>query len=150
MDEQDIDVQKAREMLIDEDFDGGFHNIQPPPEFYENAQREAEEAESFIIMNDGAGEIPYKVDGVNVTFTPEELVLLTEILELFSTETCSVVPYAGNELNMSLYEQQGKVRQLRDIVDGTLDHYVRVRPFTPFLVPWLRKIGKDKIRKGGE
>ena len=143
----DEDFERASENLTPEDLDGGFHNIQVPDSFRTQMEKDAEEAASFIIINEGADEIPHKVDGVNVTFTPEELVILTQALEQFSSSSCCVLPYVGEELDMSLYEQQGKIRQLRDNVNSTLEHYVRVRPYAPFLVPWVRRIGKDKLRK---
>jgi hypothetical protein len=146
----DKDFEKAAKNLTPEDLDGGLHNIQVPQSFLDRAEIDAEEAAGFIIMNDDAGEIPYKVDGVNVTFTPEELLILTQVLEQFSSSSCCVVPYIDKELDKDLYEQQGMIRQLRDNINGTLEHYARVRPFTPFLIPWLRRTGKGKIRLGEE
>ena len=148
MSENDKDVERAQEMLTPEDFDGGLHNVEPPQSFYEQSAKDAAEAAEFIIINDGADDIPYKVDGVNVTFTPEELMILTEVLENYSINM-RTLDYAYDEMKIeSTYDQQALVRQLRDNVSGTLDHYVRVRPFTPFLLPWLKRINKDRVRKG--
>lgn len=144
----DEDVERARVMLTPEDFDGGFHNVEPPPSFYEQVDRDAAEAAEFIIVNEGMAEMPHQSDGVNVTFTPEEMVVLIQILEQNATSSCCTVDYMRTEMNKNLYEQQGVVRQLRDNIDGTLDHYIRVRPFNPFLSPWVRRIGKKEVRRG--
>lgn len=146
----DEDLEEARKNFTPEDLSGGLHNVQVPPSFAEQEAINAARAAEFITINDELGEIPHKTDGISVTFTPEELVFLTQVLEQFASSTCCVVPYADKELNMNLYTQQGLVRQLRDNVDATLDQYVRVRPFTPFLIPWFNRIGKKSVREGKE
>jgi hypothetical protein len=147
---QDKDLEKAEQMLTPEDLAGGFHNVDPPADFYEEQDAKAEEALKFIEMNDTETDVPHRSDKVRVALSPEQLVILTEILEKYSTQMRGL-DYAYDELKIeSLYEQAALVREIREEVNETLHEYVRVRPYTPFILPWFNRIGKDKVRKGKE
>ena len=144
------ELVEAEHNFIPEDLEGGLHNVKPPQEFYDKQKRMEEEAAGFIIMNDSATNSPQKTDGVLVAFTPEELVILTQILENYAVHMRDI-DYVYDELGVeTLYHQQAIVRQLRDNVNGTLDHYVRVRPYSPFIAPWFKRIGKGKVRNEGQ
>lgn len=142
------EMELVREQFYDEDVTGGFHNIEPPPEAIEELNAQQEAAQSFIIMQtDNDTNIAHKIDGVNVIFTPEEMVVLIQILEKYSVNM-KYIEYAEDVMGMeSTYDQQALVRHLRDRVDDTLDEYAKHRPYSPFLMGWLKKIGKDKVRK---
>jgi hypothetical protein len=146
----DEDVERAKYMLTPEDFDGGFHNVEPPAEFYAEEEKKASEAETFIGMDDSFNGIPHKTDRVQVVFSPEELVILTQVLENYSTHIIGV-EYVYEELGYDeIYQHQTLVRGLRDVVNDTLEHYIKVRPYSPFIVPWVNRIGKGKIRNKGQ
>lgn len=142
----DADRAQLKEMFGDEDIIGGMQNIDIPETALDKIKEQYEKASEFIDLHDESTDVAHKMDGVSVVFTPEEMMVLIQILEQNATASCCVVDYASNILNMDLYGQQGYVRQLRDRVDGTLDEYVKVRPFSPFLSGWVKKIGKSKIR----
>jgi hypothetical protein len=148
VEEEDEDLEEARKNFNPEDLSGGLHNVQVPQDFIDEQDEKTRLVRSFIDLNAGVEDIAYKVDGVKVTFTPEELVILTEILEQHSIQMTNI-EYMQEEMKTeSLFEQQKMVRHLRHKVYDTLARYVRVRPYTPFNIPWLKRIGLYKRLKG--
>jgi hypothetical protein len=129
--------------LYEEDIDGGLQNIQVSQEELDKQQEELEYAKSFIDIEDSQSAPPYRTDMVHLKFTPEDLVILKEALEAFST-SIEMTDYLYTELEMgNLYQQQQYINMLRDEVNDTLDDYVIHRPYSPFLPTWFKRIGKD-------
>lgn len=141
------DFAALKDNLYADDISGGLQNIQVPEEELEKIRAQDEEAEKHIIIQSGEHEKPYKVDGVITVFTPEELVILKEVIERYSTTNLHTLDYLDEAGVKSLYDQQAIIRQLRDTVDMNLNNYVKLRPYTPFLSSWVVKIGKDNVRK---
>ena len=141
------EFKEAQEMFDPEDMSGGLANVKPPDSFYAEAAAKQTEAEGFIIPSEDQSKLPYKDDKVLVAMSPEDLVILTEILE-----NCSVnmhnISYL--EKDMSVYEQQSFIRAMRDKIDNTLMRYCLLRHykgFAAFLTPWIKKIGRDEVLK---
>ena len=141
------EFNKIKDNLYDDDLRGGLHNIQVPPEDLLKIKEQEELAKKHIIIKEGMEitEMPQKTDGVITVFTPEELIILREILETYSLNMRSI-GYAYDVMNMeNRYDHQSLVRQLRDTVDMNIDNYVKLRPYNPFFVSWAKKIGKKRI-----
>lgn len=141
------EMQRLQEDFYSEDLGGGLQNIQVSEEELERQREAWEYAQSFIDMKDDKNTPSYRTDQVHLKLTPEQLVVLKEALEAFSTRI-EMTDYLYVERQMgNLYQQQQYINMLRDMVDDTLNEYVRHRPYTPFLPTWFKKIGKDELDK---
>lgn len=139
------ELQEVKDNLYGDDISGGLQNITVPPEELQKIKDQEEYAKEFIVINDDR-ENPERVDGVRIVLTPTELVLLKEILEIFSLNMVEV-PHMTEVMGIEKqYDQQAQVRQLRDIIDGQLNEYVKYRPYSPWFASWIKKIGKKHAR----
>lgn len=141
------EMQRLQGDFYQEDLSGGLQNIHVPDEEVKRQHEQWKHAQSFIDMRDDRNIPCYRTDQVHLKLTPEQLVVLKDALEAFSVNI-DHTDYLYTEKQMSgLYEQQSYIRGLRDIVDNTLNEYVRHRPYSPFLPTWFKKIGKDELDK---
>ena len=141
--EEMADLQRK---FYGDDLDGGLQNIEVSEEELERQRIAWEYAQSFIDMKDDDNTPCCRTDQVHLKLTPEQLVVLKEALEAFSTRV-EMTDYLYEERGMgNLYQQQQYINMLRDIVDDTLNEYVRHRPYSPFLPTWFKKIGKHEIK----
>lgn len=134
-----------KDNLYGDDIAGGLQNIQVPPEELLVIKLQEEEVAKRIVMN--GGDLPQKTDGVICVLTPEELMILKEVVENYSTNF-QMINYCYDVMGETdPYKQQGLLRQLRDTIDMNLNDYVKLRPYSPFLSAWVKKVGKDDVRK---
>lgn len=141
------DMNRIKSMLHGEDISGGLFNIELPEGEVEKQKERFDYAASFIDINDVGNTPCYRTDQVKMKLTPEQLVILKEALETLSVNIESM-EYLYTEKGMAdLYEQQTYIRDLRNIVDESINQYVLHRPYSPFLPNWIRRIGKDDMEK---
>ena len=134
--------------MYGDDISAGLHNIYVPEHERLIISQQDKLAREHIIINDdmSPSESPHTTDGVICVFTPEELMILKNIIEEQSINMVDV-EYMNTVMGVSeLYDQQAYVRQLRDTVDMNIDNYVKLRPYTPFLKNWVKKIDKEYVR----
>lgn len=141
------EMAELQRNLYDDDISGGLQNIRVSEEELERQRVELKYAQSFIDMKE-VGNIPcYQTDQVHLKLTPEQLVILKQALEAFSVNI-EHTDYLYTEKQMSnLFQEQSYIRMLRDMVDDTINEYVRHRPYSPFLPSWFKKIGKSDVEK---
>lgn len=141
------DIERLNQGFYQEDLSGGLMNVQVPEEELKRQREALEYAQSFIDMK-WVGNTPcYRTDLVHMKLTPEQLVVLKEVLEAFSSNI-EMTDYLYTEKQMSnLYDHQSYVRDLRDEVNDALDAYVCHRPYSPFLPSWVKRIGKNDVAK---
>lgn len=153
-------------MFDHDDIEGGLIGVQPPDDYDPNAPIEKVSLDTFkrepkVEINpelmdvgydlDADPDVPdigYKTDEISVKLTPEQVVILSQILKQSSFSE-ALVPYIDTELKFDIYEQQGYIRDMVGVVDDTLNEYVVNKEYDPFTVPWFKRIGKGKVRNNG-
>jgi len=137
--QEELDAIKNN--LYVDDIDGGLHNIEVPEEAMKELIELEKKASQFIDFDED-GRLPNSNDGVKTSFTPDQLMLLLEIIKLFSLDMKSL-NYAKDVLNIdNLYEQQTLVRKLHDYIDNYIDNYIKLRPYNPLFESWVKKTGR--------
>lgn len=128
----------------------GFQNVQPPEGWIPPEEEPyVEDTSTVRVFNfiDSPTEVPYRSDIINIAFTPEQLQVMKEVLQKVCLWNPSL-EYVEEELKINLFDQQTYIRdQLIDKVDMYLDEYVEKRPYTPLLKGWVKRIGKEDVRK---
>ncbi len=133
--------------LFGDDITGGLHNIQVPLEELEKIKEQEELAKEHIIVSDESTQVsPQTSDGIICVFTPEELMILKNIIEEQSIEMTDIGYMSTIMEECELYDQQTYIRGLRDKVDMNINRYVKLRPYSPWSSSWIKKIGKKHVR----
>lgn len=140
------DIERLNHGFYEQDLAGGLMNVQVPEEELERQREALKYAESFIDMSEECNTPCYKKDEVHLKLTPEQIVVLVEILQNYSLNMQNI-EYLEEDASFSLYEQQIYVNLLRNKVDHMLNEYLRHRPYSAFVGAWAKKIGKDDLDK---
>lgn len=90
-------------------------------------------------------EVAQKHDILTLRLSPEEVYILRKCLETLMLREFYQLDFIEN--TESTYDQMEYIKSLRDKIDGRLDYYAKNRPFAPFMLKWLDKIGKGKVRE---
>lgn len=127
----------------------GFQNVQPP-EGWTPPEEETKEIQKVNVFTfvDSPTEVPFRSDIINVAFTPEQLHLLNEVLKRHCLDN-PLIEYMEDEMKVvDRYEQQTYIRMyLIDKINMYIDDYIECRPFAPLLNGWVKRIGKEDVRK---
>lgn len=87
-----------------------------------------------FIFNTDPDKMPQYSDIISINFTPDQLNQVINMMKSYS-------------LKCSDYEEQGECRNIVTLFNKKLDEYAIIRPWNPFLVKFLEKIGRYEIRK---
>ncbi len=140
------ELEDIKNNLYSDDFSDGLHNIEVPPEMLQELKEQDSHVNELIVIQDEMCNSAYKTDGVRCVFSPEELIVLKEILEVYTVRGRPYINYLDCD-EISPYDQVGILRELRDKIDGNVNEYVKMRPYSPWFMNWVKRIGKENVRK---
>jgi len=138
------DFKKIQEEMYSELDDGMLSD-----EAFDLLTTKQEEIERHMVLNDSMGdELPNNTDSIITNFKPDELMLIKEVLVKHCTDGNQTLDYCSGIMGEDdRFKQQGIIRELIETIDMNLDNYVKLRPYSPFFVSWVKKVGKKDVIK---